>query len=154
MKWKRTGARAVLPVVALAVLTSLAGAGCGGGEDTQAALTQAQYRERANLICNAASQEQFMLGGKYIAAHPNADQADAVEPALLPPLEQQLRKLQALPVPDGYEKQIESFLGALEEGVDAGKADPQSLLATRNNPFDKANALGKRYQLGDCSGNP
>jgi hypothetical protein len=154
MKCKRSYRWAVVPLVALSLLPSFGAVGCGGGEEAQAALTKAQYRQRANLICNSASQEQFQLGGEYIAAHPNAGQADAVEPALLPPLEKQLQKLQALPVPSGYEAQIESFLMALEEGLEAGKADPQSLLSKQSNPFDKANALGAKYQLGDCSGNP
>jgi hypothetical protein len=143
----------MLVVLVVGLIGSVAATGCGGGE-AEAALTKAQFRKKANLICNKAGTEQYGLASEYFTSHPGADEAEAVEPALLPPLESELRELQALSVPAAYEGQIKGFLRALEEGLQAGKKDPQGLLSKQNNPFDKANALSKRYQLGDCSLNP
>jgi hypothetical protein len=153
MRCKRISPTA--PIAALAALVVSLGAGCGSsGEQAEATLTKAQFRQRADKICNLASTEQFKLGGEYLNTHKGADEADAVRPGLLPPLEKQQSELQELPLPAGYEAQIESFLKALDEALEAGKKDPPSLLSKRNNPFEKADELGKRYGLGDCAVNP
>jgi hypothetical protein len=156
MKRKVRGGYRSLPAIALLALVAPLGAeGCGGGgEDAEAALTKAQFQHRANVICNKAGIEQFEKGGRYLAAHPGADESDAVKSAILPPLEKQLGELEALPVPVSYEDQIESYLAALEKGIEAGREDPDGLLQRENNPFAKANALGKKYQLGDCGVSP
>jgi hypothetical protein len=150
---KRVRRAAALPIAALAI--SFGFGGCGSsGEQADATLTKAQFRKQADVICNKASNDQAELGSKYLIAHPNATEADLIEPAVLPPLEAQLRKLRDLPAPSGYEAQIQSFLKALEEALEGAKENPQSLLAKSGSPFDRPNQLGEKYQLGDCGRNP
>ncbi len=156
MRWKRADRPTVLAVAALVALAvSLGSGGCGSsGEQADASLTKGQFQEKADKICNNASLEQFKVGSEYLNAHKGVDEADVAKVAILPPLEKELRKLQELPLPSGYEAQIESFLGALDEAMEASSKDPMSLLSKQNNPFEKANTLGKKYQLGDCGLNP
>jgi hypothetical protein len=140
-------------LASLAVLLALAG--CGGGEETaEASMSIKQFRVKANLICNEAGTEQFEKVSLYLGQHPKAKEADAIKPAGIPPLEKELGELKALPSPRGHEGEIEAFFEAFEEGLEQGKTTPPSLLSEKHNPFEEANQLGKKYQLGDCALSP
>jgi hypothetical protein len=136
------------------VLLGIAGCGGGGDETAEASLTKDQYRSKANLICSKAATEQLKIAEKYLSAHPGAEEADMVLPAVIPPLEQALRELKELPVPNGFEVQMENFFEAFERALRDGNEEPLSLLPEQGNPFDEANALGKKYELGDCGISP
>lgn len=142
--------------LALAVLTALlALAGCGGdGETAEASLTKAQFRTKADFICEGASLEQGDIASKYVAKHPGAEEADLVELAGIPPLEKELRELQELPAPSDLEPKLENFFRAFEEALQRSKEDPSSLLSEKHHPFVKANKLGEKYDLGDCAISP
>jgi hypothetical protein len=141
---------------ALAVLAAVvAFAGCGGGEETaQASLTKAQFRKKADFICEGASLEQGDIANEYVAKHPGADKADLVEPAGIPPLEKELRELKELPAPRDLKPQLANFFRAFEEALQRSKEDPSSLLSETHHPFVKANRLGEKYDLGDCAISP
>lgn len=141
-----------LALVALASLAVIAG--CGGDDSAETSLTKAQVQKKANLICNAASNEQFKLANNYLKKNPKAKEEDLVGLAGIPPLEKELEELEELPVSGDLEDQIDAFLEEFEKGLAAIKDDPDLALSAQDNPFEDANALAKKYKLGDCSDTP
>jgi hypothetical protein len=138
---------------ALAALLALAGCGGGGEETAEASLTKAEFRNKANLICNDAGNEQFEEANKYFKKHPGAEEADVADQAI-PPLEKALQELKDLPEPQGFEAQLETFYAEFEKALDQAREDPSILLSEEHNPFEEANRLGEKYQLGDCALSP
>jgi hypothetical protein len=130
-------------------------AGCGGGDDSSAAsLTKKQFIKSAESICKQAESKQLKTATKYLQDHPGAEEEDVVVPAGLPPIEEELTKLEALGLPEGGEAEIEAFLEALQEGLDKANADPASVLVQKGNPFEEANEIGQKYGLKACASNP
>lgn len=146
---KFTAALALIAVAGLALMT-----GCGSGESTEASLTKAQFQKKANLICNAASTEQFEKAAHYSEKHPGAKEADFIEPAAIPPLEKELEQLENLSAPSNFQDQVDDYLAEYEKALEALKAEPRSALPSQDNPFEKANHLAEKYKLGDCSDTP
>lgn len=139
-----------LLLAALAALIPLAG--CGGSSETaQASLSPAQFRKKADFICEGAGNEQGELAGKYKEKHPSAEEADMVGVAAIPPLEKELEELKELPAPKSLEVHLVTFFAAFEKALEEGKEEPMSLLRHKGNPFEAADKLGEKYELGDCA---
>jgi hypothetical protein len=147
-------AKRVLTIGLLLLATVAAGilTGCGGSSESsaEASLTKNQYVEKAEGICLHASQEQFHLAGEYASTHPGVEEEELIQPALIPPLEKELRQLKSLPAPSGEEAEVEAFTAAFETALEAGKKDPPSFLERSHNPFEKANALAASYGMKGC----
>lgn len=141
--------RALL-LAALAALVPLAGCG-GGGESAQASLSPAQFRKKADFICEGAGNEQGELAAKYKEKHPSATEADMVKVAAVSPLEKQLEELKELPAPKSLEAHLQAFFAAFEAGLEAGREEPLSLLRQKHNPFERSDELGEKFELGDCA---
>jgi hypothetical protein len=146
---KLTLALGLIAVAGIALIT-----GCGSDESSGASLTKAQFQKKANLICNAASNEQFEKAGIYFKKHPQAEEADFIEPAGIPPLEKELKELQDLSAPSELQEQLDGYFEEFEKGLEKLKAEPQLALSPQDNPFEKANSLAEKYKLGDCSDTP
>ena len=129
-------------------------AGCGEDDSSAATLTKKQFIKSAEGICEQAETEQLKKATKYLQGHPGAEEEDAVIPAGLPPIEEELNKLEALGLPKGGEAEIEAFLDALQVALDQAKEDPGSVLAQQGNPFEKPNKIGSKYGLKACASNP
>jgi len=144
---------ALLVVVAL---FGIGGCGSSGGDDetTQVSLTLVEFQNKADFICEGASNEQFKMAGEYSTAHPGAKEADWVESAGIPPLEKELRALQELPPPKELKPKMEAFLTEFEKALQQVKKEPTSMLLEEGNPFEKTVQLGEKYELGDCSVQP
>jgi hypothetical protein len=128
--------------------------GCGGGSSTTASLTKKQYLKQAQEICEKGEREQLELAAQYLKKHPGSEEEDMISSAGIPPLQKQIEKLKALPAPEGDEAKIEAFIKASEEALKEGEANPQDLLNSRSNPFDKPNELGKEYGFTNCASSP
>jgi hypothetical protein len=140
----------IAALAALPILLAIAGCG-GGGETAEASLSKAQYRAKADLICERAGMDQFKRWIRYGQQHPNVKDADKVGPAIIPPLQKQLRELRNLPAPSGDGAEIEAFLDEFEKALKAGEKDPSALLPEKYTPFDRSNRLAERYGLVDCA---
>lgn len=137
------------------ILAALALAGCGGGDDSpEATLSKAQFAKRSNLVCSAASNEQFEKAGLYLQKHPKAEEAQMIEPVAIPALEKELVELEELGLPRGAEEQAEAFIDEFEAALEQLKEDPEALFTAQGNPFEKANKLAEKYEYGDCSQSP
>jgi hypothetical protein len=128
--------------------------GCGADESAEAALSKGQFAKRADLICTKAANEQPEKAATFLDQHPNADEVDLIEPALLPPLESMVEELKKLGLPRGAEAQAQAFLDEVDKALGEVKNEPKLALDERHNPFSKANELGRKLKLGDCGQNP
>ena len=147
--------KAKLVIVGLLLVGLLAGVtGCGGGSSTSASLTKKQYLKKAQEICEEGEKEQLELAAKYLKKNPGAEEEDMVLPAAIPPLQKQIERIKALPAPEGDEAKIEAFVKASEQALKEGEANPQELLSSTSNPFDKANKLGEKYGFTNCASSP
>lgn len=140
-------------LVAAAVAVLLA-TGCGGDSSSSETVTKKQFIERAESICQQAETDQLQKATKYLQENPGAEEEDAVVPVGLPPIEEELNKLEALGLPQGGEAEMEAFLEALGDALEKAKKDPGSVLAQQGNPFGKPNKIGSEYGLKACAANP
>jgi hypothetical protein len=147
----------ILSIISLTAATGLlllAVGGCGGGDSSEATLTKKQFISRAESICQQAETEQLQKATKYLQENPGAEEQDAVIPAGLPPIEEELTQLEALGLPKGGEAEIEAFLEALDDALEKAKEDPESVLVQQGNPFGKPNQIAGKYGLKACAANP
>ena len=143
----------LIALVAMAALPPLTG--CGSEDSSEAViLPKDEYAKKADLICSEAGGEQGKIAAAYFKKHPNAEEIDLVEPAGIPPLEKEIEELRELGLPRGQEAETEAFIEELESALEDLKAEPKGALSEKDNPYEKANELGAKLELGDCSRNP
>jgi len=141
--------------VLLLVLGALiAAVGCGGSDSTGASITKSQFVKKTDAICEKAEGEQLKLATEYLKKNPGTEEEELIVPAGLPPIQEQAEKIEALPVPEGDEAQIEAYLDAVDEGIKDTEANPGKALKADSNPFDKANSLAEEYGMTICAGLP
>lgn len=152
-------------LLALAALAAFLGiTGCGGSdESTEASITKARFAKKADLICTEAANKQFEQISVYFTKHLGSasveelnktEEQDVAKQVVIPPLQKALPELEALPVPAGYENQVDGFVEAYREALEAVEDEPLLAMSEQNTPFAKANQLAAKYKFGDCSGNP
>jgi hypothetical protein len=145
----------ISPFAPLTVAALFALAGCGSsGQAAEQRLSPEQFAKRADLICTDAANEQPKRAAVFVRTHPDADEADLVEPAVIPPLERMVEELRTLRLPRRHETQAEAFLEEAEKALHALEENPEAALSEKHNPFAKANHLAAELKLGDCSRNP
>jgi hypothetical protein len=138
--------------VLLALLAPIAG--CGGGDNTtsatsEAPLTKAEFIRKGDAICqvgNEASQteiEKFAKENGFGSEPSKAQFEEAVTEVLVPNLEQQADELDALVPPAEDKDQIDAIIASLRESISAIEKDPGTL---------EGNVLAKPIQLENAYG--
>jgi hypothetical protein len=141
-----------------AVAAAFAIAGCGSDSSSAESFAEAtmplkEYAHKTDLICGEGSIEQGELAGAYLQKHPKAEELEMVVPAIVPPIEKEIKELRELGLPSGREEEAEAFVEEMEAALAALKRDPEGL-SKQDNPFEKSNQLAAKLGLGDCSQNP
>lgn len=135
--------------------TSEGGAGATA-EDSEATVTKAEFRKRADAICEkaikgreAALQAKLknQLKGKERLSR--AEEEEVVSTIVLPPIEAMAEELGELPLPQEGEEQAAAVVSSFESGVEEVKANPGKML-TSNSPIGEAGELAKKYGLKAC----
>jgi hypothetical protein len=156
MIWKRRG------YVAGCVLgLSLALMACGsseGGTDPVKTIPKAQLIKKGKAICdhgNEVINAEFSRWGTKngeegkIATEAELDAETAK--VVLPIRKTQVRRLQALGMPDQDQRQFKKLLAAMEEGIEKGEEDRSSLRDFGGRyAFAKAFNLGVAFGLKSC----
>jgi hypothetical protein len=157
-----------LPIRVLFALAALAlvVAGCGGDQDEGGSegsangevLTKAEFIKRADEICEQVDETQKAAFRNYTAKHPDAIESQSVNEELvstigLPPLDAEARQLDALPVPEGDEPEVQAIVEGLEEAVRKVERNPALLVNLKEGagPFEAAGKLAGEYGLKACS---
>lgn len=133
-------------------------AGCGGdGDDADAQqVDKATFVKEANRICKQASGKlaaKTTSIGSRESEKPNYDfekaQVVLIEEALIPSLEEELREIRAVGIPDEDKKKAEAFVKKYQEAIDEMKAKPKTGLETPA-PYEDIEAVGTRFGTSDC----
>jgi hypothetical protein len=138
----------------LAFASIVVAGGCGSDSSASSSVSKKQFVERANRLCVDTEFEQLGKAQKYSSEHPKAEEADLIQPALVPTLKKELKELEALGTPDGDEEELEALYVALRKGIEGAESDPASVVKPQSNPFNEANKLATAYGIGDCGRNP
>jgi hypothetical protein len=152
----------------LAAGVALVVAGCGGDDETSTAattssavagttgtaLTKEEFVAQANEICKQGGKAiDQALAGVVTGQKPTAAELEQAALILVPGVQAQIDAVRALPVPEGDEETIGTFLDESQSALDQLEADP-SLLATSDeeSPFAESNRLATEYGLTECAG--
>lgn len=134
-------------LVVTAVVPVLSVSGCGGGESQ---LTKAQFIQQGAAICRQAAAEQAELASHHKGEVVSGN-FEAVTAVFVPPMEKELRKLEALQPPEADEGKVRAILKGIRSGVQDAKADYLDLFVKETDPFVRANALARKYGLEACA---
>ncbi|MGH9085464.1 MAG: hypothetical protein ACRDYW_08425 [Acidimicrobiales bacterium] len=145
---------------AIAVLFAL-GAVVTGCSDDEDALTEEEFVEQGNAICeagnerlNAAFEDAFADLGPD--EQPDADEVTAlIEDVLIPSVQEQVDDLGELEPPDDLSADVEQMLddaqGALDRLEEQVQDDPEAFLEQEEDPFADANAQANEIGLTACA---
>lgn len=131
-------------------------AGCGGGDSAAQQIDKATFVKQANKICKQAS-------GKFAAeltsissresAKPGYDfaktQITIVKKVLIPGLEEELKEIRALGMPDEAKRDVEAFLNAYQRSIDKVKAKPKAATGATI-PYEAIELAGTAFGVSEC----
>jgi hypothetical protein len=148
-------------IAALAAAGAIAAAGCGGDDDDNGSgldtsdLSKEEWIVQANQICaegdrEAEAKAETFFAGASESKPPSEEQiAKFTREVAVPGIQAQIDGIRALGAPEGDEDEVEAFLDAGQEGVDAAKEDPAAL---EGGALDEATTLARQYGLEACGG--
>jgi hypothetical protein len=127
--------------------------GSSGGADTTK-ISRAAFLTKAKAICqrgNAKRDKQYNRWAER--AHLHADSEEFMnkkaEKFILPVKVQKVKELRALELPEVGKEKLETFLVAMEEGIEKGKRDP-STLRVGDYAFQRAFEMAESVGLQVC----
>ena len=157
-----------LAALVTALLIAFAASACGSGGDgessavsgpavTASSLSSEEFQQQATQICHRERRDILTEFSDYLQKHQGSfassgeEFAAATRAVLLPTIESELAKIQALGAPEGDEEQVSAFLAAEHEAVDevAKQKSLRSVTAIEAY-FDAAAELAGEYGIPDC----
>jgi len=154
--------RSIIPLLAIAAASALAGCGGGGSEESPqpvatSSLSKAQWIRRATAICTENLESRLQQYATYTAQHSGESQekifGSVIQDVVVPGLEKRDAELRALGAPAGDEAQVEEILAALDRiaEVARGLEGGPPTHAYEEAP-DRALAVARKYGLTECNG--
>lgn len=150
----------IIGLVAIAVMGAVFMASCGSEDDASADVTKAQFTKEAEAICADRKKEwdafvntyikeneaKVKKTGKVTSAKEGREKSqELLDESLLPLLQEEQEKLEALDPPEADEVKIETMLQSRAEGIKTLEDDGVNALSDRElfGSFEKdANAYG------------
>lgn len=150
-----------LVTLSLIVAIALIATGCGGGdgEDTVTAspLTKAEFIGKADEICARDRRKIAKELETYPAKQGSGegkDQEDllteAIREVFLPSLQAKVDEIRALGAPAGDEQQVEAFLNAMQDAIDAMEERSIETLGQFAVQLEPAGELARAYGFNAC----
>jgi hypothetical protein len=141
-----------LAILALAIL---AFAGCGGGGETTAPLTSAEFKAQANKICTGETKKVEAEVEEY-ASKRNLQYRETnhkifeeeAEEIIIPSLERKLSRLQELEGPPKDERELAKIVTAAEKALQEGRTEPLVLVSGQG--LTEVRKLAAEYGLKEC----
>jgi hypothetical protein len=124
--------------------------GCGGANGGGLP-SRAEFIERGSAICSHTVLEARAAAPSTIESLPLANRSSYVEPVMVRPMANELRRLRALDLPPGEAKEIKPIFRAIAKGLKDAKLDPLDPLVKATDPFAPANRLAREYGLKACA---
>ena len=141
-------------LLGLCLMAASVAAGCGSSSSdnstSTASLTKAEWIAKADAICQAGNAETNAAGKQQFGNQkPSQAQIQQFATAtIIPNVESQIAKIQALGAPAGDEQQVNTLISTAKADVEKAKSDPS--LVTQGNAFAEANRLAQQYGLKVC----
>jgi hypothetical protein len=144
-----------LMIVTLGVLAGAGLVACGddGGGD---ALTQSEFEDQANAICDEGNDEIDAEANDFFADVPSGeapsedDESAFVNDVLVPNVQGQIDDIRDLDAPEDIQDDLNATLDQAEEILDQISDDP-SIAFSDEDPFDEINAELDDLGLTSCS---
>jgi hypothetical protein len=153
-------------LLAIAVLTAIAAAGCGGSDEVTSSnfpfsppsLSKAEFIEQANAACERerAIMMKKKLDFERLKAErpPEPGSSDVAHFVYLPAMEAQVWRMEELGVPRGEAKRIDELLSAARFAIDAAAVIRKlPSIAAAEQYFDESDKLYRAYGLDSCANN-
>jgi hypothetical protein len=139
-------------MVIAALMVALGATGCGGGSSTKstptAAITRAEFVEKANAICGRGDPVLLAAGAK-LASHPSEAQVAAlVKGTYVPAIEAQIAGVRALGVPSGDQATVTRMLNLVQADLNRLKRKPTLV---RTDVFAGFARVAHPYGLTACA---
>ena len=145
-------------LVALTVTVALVAAGCGEDDEStessseEAALTEAEFLEQGNAICEAGNQE-IQEAGAALGQNATPDDLKAfVTDTLVPSIQGQIDDLGELVPPEELRANVDTLLADAESAIGELEADPAAVGQGGPDPFAEVNEQAKEIGLDACAG--
>jgi hypothetical protein len=151
----RLGTRRAIALLSAATLAvALFVLGCGGDS---ASISKAEFTKQAEAVCKQGEKQLRKDLAAFLKAHENVklpsqeDVAELVHVVFSGNIEAEVKKLRAIEVPTGDEKQVKALIDAREESLKNAEANPLGLNRNAGLIFAKARKLAKEYGLKECT---
>ena len=147
--------RLLILVISGALITL--GAACGGDDGGGERLTQEEFEEQGNAICeshNADMEAAFTEQFGEAEQEPSADEVEAfIDDEIVPLIEDQISELRDLNPPEDIEGDFESLLDDAEEALEEAADTPgeEVLAEDAPDPFEDVNARSEELGLTACA---
>jgi hypothetical protein len=140
-------------------------AGCGSSDDDSTdsgdatvTLTKEQLITQGDAICKQGDEEIEEGFEKYAEENgiaKNEEPSDAqgveiVETVILPNITTQSELIRGLGAPEGDEEEIEAMLDSLDEAIEDGEENPETLFEDGTDPFGDPNGRAEDYGFKVC----
>ncbi|HEX6687819.1 MAG TPA: hypothetical protein VF085_04050 [Solirubrobacterales bacterium] len=139
-------------------------AGCGGGGDGSSSSTTVSktwtgskqaFVKKADAICSKNA--KLIFQGVVKALYPaginganDSEKKEAVEKALVPGINTEIREIRALGFPSGQEDEVEAVLSSLEEELERAQSEPTEFLLGQSSPFVDSKQAAEEYGFTAC----
>jgi len=155
--------RGPIALIAVVVAAAMLVAGCGGGDDSSdssGSISKEEFIAKADAICKESSKrmekELFLFlrknrTGGSLRKPSVAQNEKFIVTVLIPNLQQEIKELKALGVPEGDDEKVDAMIAALEEGLETAEDETATVAAgTSDMVFGIASRLAGEYGLETC----
>ncbi len=151
--------RTIIAISLIVSVTTGLFVGCGDGDDPAGAeqIDKAAFVRQANLVCERSSgtiAAKFASITQRESSKPDYDfvatQVVVVKQALIPGLEEQMREIRALGVPEEGRKEAEVFLAAYQRAIAKIRANPKAAATNATPPYEAIELAGTRFGVTEC----
>jgi hypothetical protein len=140
-------------ILAVAVVV----AGCGSSGDAQTEISRAEFVRQANALCHDTEVRLKAGIARLLAGNEPSNgrevvkaEAEVGRKVLIPAMEDQAEKIEALGAPNGDAAKVHAIVRATEEGLGKAEKHPERAVKDGTEAFGKANRLARAYGLSAC----
>jgi hypothetical protein len=154
----------LIAVLAAFVALAAIAAGCGSSDDStdtvavDVTVTKAELIKQGDAICKQGDTEIEEGFERYAEENDipknkepsKAQGVEIVETVIVPSIKTQAEMIRGLGLPEGDEDEIGAMLDSLDEGVEEGEKNPETLFEENSDPFGDANQKAEDYGFKVC----
>lgn len=143
-----------------AIVVALVAAGCGGGggsgTTTTGSISKATFIKKIDAVCQEGTERMQRAILVFLKQHkdvkrPNKSQSERlVGSAIVPSVEKEIAAMKALEPPAGDEDRFNAIVGALEEGLETAKDNPEAVVGSSEAVFGIFGRLAGEYGAESC----